>query len=110
MHLSAAPTTRKLKPRAKAQLRPDAYPASPSPLNGERAGVRGVTEPTYDGLGWAMDTTATGDRIQHSGSNDTGFRCYCEFDRKRGTGLVIMANAVNGQRLWEEIMVAVGEP
>lgn len=64
----------------------------------------------YYGLGWAIDTTATGDRIHHSGSNGTGFRCYCEFDRRRGTGLVIMANAVNGARLWEDIMLAVGEP
>lgn len=68
------------------------------------------SEPTYYGLGWAIDATATGDRIHHSGSNGTGFRCYCEFDRKRGTGLVIMSNAVNGDRLWQDIMAAVGEP
>lgn len=68
------------------------------------------SEPTYYGLGWAIDTAATGDRIHHGGSNGTGFRCYCEFDRKRGTGLVIMANAVNGDRLWQDIMAAVGEP
>ncbi len=74
-----------------------------------RGGVRRF-EPMYYGLGWAIDTTATGDRIHHSGSNGTGFRCYCEFDRRRGTGLVIMANAVNGARLWEDIMLAVGEP
>ncbi len=67
-------------------------------------------EPKYYGLGWAIDPTATGDRIHHSGSNGTGFRCYCEFDRRRGTGLVIMANAVNGAPLWEDIMLAVGEP
>ena len=54
--------------------------------------------------------TATGDRVYHSGSNGTGFRYYCEFDPRRGTGLVIMANAVNGRLLWEEIMLAVGEP
>jgi CubicO group peptidase (beta-lactamase class C family) len=74
-----------------------------------RGGVR-PSEPRYYGLGWAIDTTATGDRIHHGGSNGTGFRCYCEFDRRRGTGLVIMANAVNGQRLWEDILLAVGEP
>jgi len=66
--------------------------------------------PTYFGLGWGIDAAATGDRIYHGGSNGTGFRCYCEFDRHRGTGLVIMANAVNGQRLWEDIMAALGEP
>jgi len=66
--------------------------------------------PTYYGLGWAIDTAAAGDRIYHGGSNGTGFRCYCEFDRRRGAGLVIMANAVNGNRLWEDIMAAAGEP
>jgi CubicO group peptidase (beta-lactamase class C family) len=65
---------------------------------------------TYYGLGWAIDAAANGDRIYHGGSNGTGFRCYCEFDRRRGTGIVIMANAVNGQRLWENIMATVGEP
>jgi CubicO group peptidase (beta-lactamase class C family) len=74
-----------------------------------RGGPR-LSEPMYYGLGWAIDTTATGDRMHHSGSNGTGFRCYCEFDRRRGTGLVIMANAVNGARLWEDILLAVGEP
>jgi CubicO group peptidase (beta-lactamase class C family) len=74
-----------------------------------RGGAR-RSEPMYYGLGWAIDTTATGDRIHHSGSNGTGFRCYCEFDRRRGTGLVIMANAVNGAPLWEDILLAVGTP
>jgi len=74
-----------------------------------RGGSR-PSEPMYYGLGWAIDATTTGDRIHHSGSNGTGFRCYCEFDRRRGTGLVIMANAVNGARLWEDILLAVGEP
>jgi CubicO group peptidase (beta-lactamase class C family) len=74
-----------------------------------RGGVR-RSEQMHYGLGWAIDTTATGDRIHHSGSNGTGFRCYCEFDRRRGNGLVIMTNAVNGQQLWEDIMLAVGEP
>jgi CubicO group peptidase (beta-lactamase class C family) len=74
-----------------------------------RGGVR-PSEPMYYGLGWAIDTTAAGDRIHHSGSNGTGFRCHCEFDRRSGKGLVIMANAVNGAQLWQDIMLAVGEP
>lgn len=74
-----------------------------------RGGVR-RSEPTYYGLGWAIDPAATGDRILHSGSNGTGFRCYCEFDPRHGSGLVIMANAVNGQQLWADILLAVGEP
>ncbi|MBI5773056.1 MAG: serine hydrolase, partial [Verrucomicrobia bacterium] len=53
-------------------------------------------EPSYYGLGWAMDATASGDRLRHSGSNGTGFRCYCEFDPKRGTGIVIMTNGAGG--------------
>lgn len=73
-------------------------------------GGAGPTQPTYYGLGWAIDGTAGGDRIHHSGSNGTGFRGYCEFDRQRGTGLVIMANAVNGAALWQEVLRAVGEP
>ena len=79
-------------------------------LKSRLAGAATLGEPTHDGLGRAIDTTATGDRIHHGGSNGTGFRCYGEFDRRRGTGLVIMANAVNGDRLWQDIMAAVGAP
>lgn len=74
-----------------------------------RSGKR-VSKDIYWGLGWAMDTTESGDRIHHSGSNGTGFRCYCEFDRQRGSGLVIMTNAANGQSLWRDVMTEVGEP
>jgi CubicO group peptidase (beta-lactamase class C family) len=73
-----------------------------------RGGPR--SEPKYYGLGWAIDTTAAGDRIHHSGSNGTGFRCYCEFDPRRGFGIVIMTNAVGGADLWKELIAAVGEP
>jgi CubicO group peptidase (beta-lactamase class C family) len=79
---------------------------------GRRPIVRGgrpSAEPTYYGLGWAIDKTAAGDRIHHSGSN-TGFRCYCEFDPKRGSGIVIMTNAAGGRELWQELIAAVGEP
>ncbi len=73
-----------------------------------RGGPR--TDPAYYGLGWAMDTAASGDRIYHSGSNGTGFRCYCEFDPRRGSGIVIMTNAEGGAGLWHELIAAVGEP
>ena len=62
------------------------------------------------GLGWAVDRTASGDRFYHSGSNGTGFRCYCEFDPKRGSGIVIMTNASGGAALWQELIAAVGDP
>jgi len=65
---------------------------------------------TYYGLGWAIDKTASGHRAYHGGSNGTGFRCYCEFDRKRGTGIVIMTNALSGARLWHRVIGAVGAP
>ncbi len=74
-----------------------------------RGGVQS-SEPTYYGLGWAIDATAAGDRIHHSGSNsskDTAFRCYCEFDPQRGSGIVIMTNAEGGRPLWQELIAAV---
>jgi CubicO group peptidase (beta-lactamase class C family) len=75
----------------------------------DRSGT-GNSDVPYWGLGWAIDATSSGDRIYHSGSNGTGFRCYCEFDRQRGSGIVIMTNAVNGDALWKAIMASVGEP
>ena len=73
------------------------------------------SEPAADdavwwGLGWAIDRTASGDRIYHSGANGTGFRCYCEFDRQRGTGIVIMTNAISGRALWEEVIARAAPP
>jgi CubicO group peptidase (beta-lactamase class C family) len=65
------------------------------------------TEPSFYGLGWAMDTTATGTRVRHSGSNGTGFRSYCEFYPQRRTGIVIMTNATGGAELWREVIEAL---
>ncbi len=59
------------------------------------------------GLGWALDEAANGDRAYHSGSNGTGFRCYCEFDRQTDSGLVIMTNAVGGRKLWQAVAAQV---
>jgi len=47
-------------------------------------------------------------RQRDVGGGGAGFRCYCEFDRRRGAGAVIMANAMSGQRPWEDIMAAAG--
>ncbi len=84
-----------------------------SRIEGRTAIVRGgkaATEPGYWGLGWAIDGTAAGDRIRHSGSNGTGFRSYCEFDPRKGTGLVIMTNSASGDDLWRELLAVIGEP
>ena len=75
------------------------------PTTGGRA--ERPAEPTWYGLGWAIDPNPTGDRIHHSGSNRTGFRSYCEFDPQRGSGIVIMTNATGGAALWKEVIEAV---
>ena len=69
-----------------------------------------VSDTVHRGPGWAIDKTAGGDRIYHGGSNGTGFRCYCEFDPARGTGIVIMTNAIGGERLWRRVVAAVAPP
>lgn len=52
----------------------------------------------------------SGDRIYHGGANRTGFRCYSEFDPRRGTGIVIMTNAAGGRGLWEKLVESVSPP
>jgi CubicO group peptidase (beta-lactamase class C family) len=74
-----------------------------------RGGKRGAG-PVRWGLGWAIDVTDGGDRIYHGGANGTGFRCYSEFDPRRGTGIVIMTNATGGRALWEKLIDAVSPP
>jgi len=69
-----------------------------------------VCDTVWWGLGWAINETASGDRIYHGGSNGTGFRCYCEFDRKQGRGIVIMTNAIRGKDLWQRVIAAVADP
>jgi CubicO group peptidase (beta-lactamase class C family) len=75
----------------------------------ERSGKR-ACDTVHWGLGWAIDKTDGGDRAYHGGANGTGFRCYCEFDRARGTGIVIMTNAISGRQLWERAIAAVSPP
>lgn len=72
-------------------------------------GGESPTGPTWYGLGWAIDAMASGDRIHHSGSNGIGFRCYCEFDPKRGSGIVIMTNGAGGADFWRELIAALPE-
>ena len=44
---------------------------------------------TYRALGWSMEVTAAGDIVQHSGANSSGFRSFGQFNRDRGSGLVL---------------------
>jgi CubicO group peptidase (beta-lactamase class C family) len=92
-------------------LRAMLTPASPS--NGSkpitRRGSTGEGEIRY-GLGWAIEPTASGPRIRHSGANGTGFRSHVEFDPARGHGIVIMTNGEGGAELWKELVAWVGEP
>lgn len=73
-------------------------------------GGKTVSETPHWGLGWMIDKTDGGDRFYHSGSNGTGFRCYCEFDRARGTGIVIMTNSTGGRELWQRVVARVAPP
>ncbi len=63
----------------------------------------------FRGLGWAIDSTITGDVVYHSGSNQTGFRCYSQFSPKDGSGIVIMTNGENGSELWQRLIKVIGD-
>ncbi len=67
-------------------------------------------EPPYYGLGWVIDRTTEGDRISHAGANGSGFRCYCEFNPRRGNGIVIMTNSLTGDKLWREVIAKISKP
>jgi len=71
---------------------------------GRNLGLQG-----FRGLGWAIDSTISGDVIYHSGSNQTGFRCYSQFSLKDGTGIVIMTNGENGSELWQRLIKVIGD-
>ena len=64
---------------------------------------------TYRALGWSMEVTATGDIVQHSGANSSGFRSFGQFNRDRGSGLVIFTNGANGSRVREAIVAQIGD-
>jgi len=61
-----ASTSRKPQPRAKTPLRPNPHPVAPSPLNGERAGVRGVTNPRRS---FTLRAPCVLDEAEHRTSN-----------------------------------------
>ena len=64
---------------------------------------------TYWGLGWAIDSTASGKIYYHSGANRTGFRCYSQFRVDDGSGIVIMTNGLNGSELWRRLIREIGD-
>lgn len=64
---------------------------------------------SYRGLGWGIDSTITGNIIYHSGANQTGFRCYSQFNVEDGSGIVIMTNGTNGGELWKRLISATGD-
>lgn len=63
----------------------------------------------FRGLGWAIDSTITGDVVYHSGANQTGFRCYSQFSPKDESGVVIMTNGENGNELWRRLIKEIGD-
>jgi CubicO group peptidase (beta-lactamase class C family) len=60
-------------------------------------------------LGWSVNTSEEGEIAHHSGSNGSGFRCFSQFDRGRGTGLVIMTNGAGGGDLWTRLVGVIGD-
>ena len=64
---------------------------------------------SFRGLGWGIDSTITGDLIYHSGANQTGFRCYSQFNMREGSGIVIMTNGENGSELWTRLISSTGD-
>lgn len=63
----------------------------------------------YRGLGWVIDSTISGNIVYHSGSNQTGFRCYSQFNQREGSGIVIMTNGENGSELWRRLISVIGD-
>jgi CubicO group peptidase (beta-lactamase class C family) len=64
---------------------------------------------TYRALGWSVEVSAEGDIVQHSGSNSSGFRTFGQFNRLKGSGLVIFTNGDNGSRVHEAIVAQIGD-
>lgn len=64
---------------------------------------------TYRALGWSLEVTPEGDIVQHSGSNSSGFRSFGQFNRSKGSGLVIFTNGDNGSRVRDAIVSQIGD-
>lgn len=64
---------------------------------------------TYRTLGWSVDVSAEGDIVEHTGSNSSGFRTFGQFNRGKGSGLVIFTNGDNGSRVRTAILAQIGD-
>jgi CubicO group peptidase (beta-lactamase class C family) len=64
---------------------------------------------TYRALGWSLEVSAEGDIVQHSGSNSSGFKTFGQFNRDKGSGLVIFANGDGGSRVRDAIVAQIGD-
>jgi CubicO group peptidase (beta-lactamase class C family) len=90
-----------------AMLTRTSPPTDRAPL--VRHGQKGSGDVRF-GLGWSIESTASGDRICHGGSNGTGFRSYVEFDPVKRHGLIIMTNSTGGDDMWRELLEYIGVP
>jgi CubicO group peptidase (beta-lactamase class C family) len=61
------------------------------------------------GLGWAINSTAQGDIVYHTGTNSSGFRNYCQFSPSRRSGMVMMSNSLAGNQLWPRLLAQIGD-
>ena len=86
--LFTASTIRKPQPRAENLLRPSPHHATPSPLNGERAGVRGVTNPTSSSRR-RLSTPHPSPLLDRGGE---GARAGAVLDHARRRALLLPAN------------------
>lgn len=64
---------------------------------------------TYRALAWSVAVTAEGDIAQHSGSNSSGFKTFGQFNRTKGSGLVIFTNGEGGTALREAVVARIGD-
>lgn len=64
---------------------------------------------TFRGLGWVIDSTLEGNICYHSGANGSGFKCYSQFNRKKGSGIVIMTNGSGGLGVWDAVVREIGD-
>ena len=63
----------------------------------------------YRALGWSIDVTAEGDIFMHSGSNSSGFRSFGQFNRDKGSALVIFTNGENGSHIRDAVLARIGD-
>jgi CubicO group peptidase (beta-lactamase class C family) len=63
----------------------------------------------YRALAWSIDVTAEGDIVMHSGSNSSGFRSFGQFNRDKGSALVIFTNGTGGSLIRDAVLARVGD-